>query len=59
MAAMLYFDRLHRFSQAILVDQFPDIYVMGSSWFLNAGVKEAALRCHKHKFCDYKQLQKK
>lgn len=59
MAAMVLFDRLHRFSQAILAVCFPDIYIMESSWLLNAGAKAAALQCRGHKLCDYKQLRKR
>lgn len=59
MAVMVLFNRLHRFSQAILAVRFPDSCVMGNSWLLNAGVKEAARQGPTHKFCDYKQLQKR
>lgn len=50
MAAMVLFDSLHSFSQAILA--VPEIYILGNSWLLNAGVKEAALQCSRHKFRD-------
>lgn len=48
MATMVPFDRLHRFSQAILAVQFPLVYIMESSWLLNAGAKEAAFQFHRH-----------
>lgn len=50
MAAMVLFDSLHGFSQAIF--GAPEMYILGNSWLLNAGVKEAALQCPTHKFHD-------
>lgn len=58
MAMVLLFDRQLRFSQAILAVRYPDTGVIGNSWLLNAGLKEAALQCHRHTFFDYKQLQR-
>ena len=46
MATMVPFDRLHRFSQAILAVQFPVVYIMESSWLLNADYKQWQIVLH-------------